>query len=320
MNSNTLAVITAYKVSRFLPKVVAESLDYFSHILVVDDACPEQSGRKLVELIGDNEKVTVIRHDRNKGVGGAMKTGFAWALEHEFDYIVKIDGDGQMEPSLAYKLVEPLKAGVADFSKGNRFDSPRSVRQMPFIRLVGNGFLSLISKISSGYWSVNDPTNGFIAIRKDLLRGLEFELLSDDYFFESDLLFRLSLVRAKIFQVPMPAKYGEEVSSLKIWKVFFTFPALHLRNFMKRVLYIYYVRDWSIGSVELPAGLALSIWGIWFGFSSYQEAQILSRSITAGEAVASAIGVILGFQLLLSFFSVSGYSTRAKGEPTIERL
>lgn len=298
-----LAIVPSFRTSSTIIDVISRSLEYVDHVLVVDDKCPEQSGKFVSEKFSKDKRVTVITHEENQGVGGAMKTGFAWALKNNFEIIVKIDGDSQMDPALVPELIKPLIENTADFSKGNRFESPRTVRQMPFRRLVGNGFLSLFSKISTGYWSVNDPTNGFIAIKKETLGKLEPELLANSYFFESDLLFRLAIVRARISEMPMAAVYGDEKSSLKIMKVLWTFPFLHFRNLIKRIVYNYYVRDWSIGSIELPIGLVLMIWGVWFGLSSYSSAQVLGASVTAGQAVATAIGIILGFQLLLSFIS-----------------
>ncbi len=302
-DSKVLAIVPSFRTSSSIIDVVNRSLNYVDHVVIVDDLCPEESGKLVSKEFSKDKRVTVITHEENLGVGGAMKTGFAWALEHDFEIIVKIDGDGQMDPAFVPGLIKPLIDNTADFSKGNRFESPRMVRQMPFIRLLGNGFLSLFSKISTGYWSVNDPTNGFIAIKKETLAKLEPELLANSYFFESDLLFRLAIVRARISEMPMAAVYGDEKSSLKIMKVLWTFPFLHFRNLIKRIVYNYYVRDWSIGSIELPIGLVLMIWGVWFGLSSYSTAQVQGEAVTAGQAVATAIGIILGFQLLLSFIS-----------------
>lgn len=299
----TLAIIPAYRVSSSVLKTVSETLDYVDELVVVDDKCPENSGNAVEEKFQQDSRVNVLFHEENLGVGGAMKTGFKWALERDFDIIVKIDGDGQMDPSLVPGLIKTLVENRADFAKGNRFESPRTVRQMPAHRLIGNGFLSLFSKISTGYWSVNDPTNGFIAIRRETLEKLEPERLSNSYFFESDLLFRLSIVRARISELPMNALYGNEKSSLKVGKVLLTFPFLHFKNFVKRIVYNYYVRDWSIGSVELPVGLTLLVWGVWFGLSTFSQAQSVGDTVTAGQAVTTAIAIILGFQLILSFVS-----------------
>lgn len=303
MDDKVLAIVPVFRGRNQIIEIVAGALKVVDHVLVVDDSCPEDSGLAVEQEFSDNPRVTVVFHDENLGVGGAMKTGFRWALQCSFEIIVKLDADGQMKPYLIPELVSPLKHKEADFAKGNRFDSPRHVRSMPIIRIIGNGALSLLTKISTGYWSVSDPTNGYLAIRKEALSKLEFQFLSDGYFFESDLLFRLAIVRARICEMPMSAVYGDEKSGLRIWRVLITFPFLHLRNLMKRLAYSYYVRDWSIGSVELPIGLALMSWGTWFGLSTFASARDVGETVSAGQAVTTAIAIILGFQLFLSFIS-----------------
>ena len=291
----------AYKVRRHIVDVVTGCLEYVDKVLVVDDGCPDKSGQAVLEAYVNNPKVSVIFNGDNRGVGGAMKAGYRWAIENEYDIVVKIDGDGQMNPSLITSLIEPLTNGTSDFVKGNRFSSPRSIRGMPIHRVIGNGILSLLSKVSTGYWSLSDPTNGFLAITSDILEKLELERLSDGYFFESDLLFRLSILRAKVVEFPMMSVYGSEVSNLRISRVIFTFPWMHFKNLIKRIIYNYYVRDWSIGSIELPLGLVLIVVGIVFGLLRFNQSSAVGEEVSAGEAVATAIAIILGFQLLLSF-------------------
>lgn len=299
----TLAVIPAYRVTKKILSTVHGALRYVDAVVVVDDHCPDYSGSMVQKEFAKNSRVSVIFHSENKGVGGAVKTGFDWALERDFEIIVKIDGDGQMDPSLIPGLIQPIVEKRADYSKGNRFENPRTVRKMPIYRLVGNGLLSLFTKISTGYWSVSDPTNGFVAINRVTLARLEPKRLSSGYFFESDLLFRLSIVRARIQELPMTAIYEDEESSLRVGRILATFPYLHFRNMMKRIIYRYYVRDWTIGSLELPIGLGLLTWGTVFGLSTFTAASSAGDPVTAGQAVLTAIGVILGAQFLLSFIS-----------------
>ena len=185
---------------------------------------------------------------------------------------------------------------------------------MPRIRIFGNAVLSLWSKFSSGYWTVNDPTNGFTAIHKAALKRIELEKLSKRYFFESDLLFRLNLAGAVVEDVTLPARYGDEKSNLKIRKVLVEFPIKFTRNMLKRVFYRYYLREWSIASFELPIGLSLGVFGAWFGLSSFNAAASLGRTTTAGQATVSSLAIILGVQLLLSFLAYD-----IQSEPRIPR-
>src|SRR4029079_4290005 len=141
--------------------------------------------------------------------------GFAIALQEGADIVVKLDGDGQMDPAEIPRLVRPIQEQRADYTKGNRFYSPRSLKAMPAFRIMGNSALSFISKISSGYWHMMDPTNGFVALETRVLALLPAEKIDRGYFFESDMLFRLSTIRARVIDVPMPPKYGSEKSNLR---------------------------------------------------------------------------------------------------------
>jgi glycosyltransferase involved in cell wall biosynthesis len=284
-----------------------------SYIFVVDDACPDGSGKLVQEKISDS-RVKVIFHEENLGVGGAMITGYKAALDTDADIIVKLDGDGQMNPALISELVAPIVNGRADYTKGDRLDSLTGLSQMPSIRLFGNAGLSLLTKISTGYWNITDPTNGYTAIHRDVLKVLPLEMLSKRFFFESDILFRLSLYRAVVWDVPMQARYGTEKSNLNIIKTLWEFPWKHFKNFHKRLFYNYYLRDVSAASIEIPLGIVLWWFGLIFGISSYSQSMDTGVAATTGTVMISVVPMILGFQLLLAFVShdVSAVPTRPR--------
>lgn len=295
-------VIPAYKVSNHIIEVVSEIGKDVDAIYVVDDACPEGSGKLVSSKIKD-KRVRVITHSSNQGVGGAVISGYEAAIKDGADVIVKLDGDGQMDPALIKDLVFPIVEGKADYTKGNRFDSITGLRQMPGIRIFGNGALSLMTKISTGYWNVTDPTNGFTAIHREMLAGIDLEMLSKRFFFESDLLFRLSLARAVVWDIPMESRYGTEKSNLKISRALFEFTFKHGVNFHKRLFYNYYLREMSAASIELPLGILMSWWGLLFGIAKYAESLESGTPATAGTVMLSAVPLILGIQLILAFVS-----------------
>ncbi len=295
-------VIPAYKVSNHIIEVVSEIGKDVDAIYVIDDACPEGSGKLVSSKIKD-KRVRVITHSSNQGVGGAVISGYRAALKDGADVIVKLDGDGQMDPALIKDLVFPIVEGKADYTKGNRFDSITGLRQMPGIRIFGNGALSLMTKISTGYWNVTDPTNGFTAIHREMLAGIDLEMLSKRFFFESDLLFRLSLARAVVWDIPMESRYGTEKSNLKISRALFEFTFKHGVNFHKRLFYNYYLREMSAASIELPLGILMSWWGLLFGIAKYVESLESGTPATAGTVMLSAVPLILGIQLILAFVS-----------------
>jgi glycosyltransferase involved in cell wall biosynthesis len=268
-------------------------------IYVVDDACPERSGDRVEQESAD-PRVHVIRHDRNLGVGGATVTGIRRALAEGARIIIKMDGDGQMDPLLIPVFIDTIASGEGDYAKGNRFFDPDGLGAMPLSRLAGNAVLSFLAKLSTGYWHSFDPTNGYVAIHAEIARRLPLHKLHERYFFETDLLFRLNTLQARVIDVPMPAIYGDETSSLRIRGIVLPFAAGHLRNFLKRVFYNYFLRDFSIASLELIAALVLLTFGAWFGVSHWSRA---GTGATAGTVMLAGLPVILGVQLLLAFLA-----------------
>ena len=306
-------VIPSFRVTEHILEVIKNIGPEVDRIYVIDDACPDKSG-EFVKNHSKDKRVQVLFHDTNQGVGGAVVTGYKAALADNIDVVVKVDGDGQMDPRLILTIAKPVLEGNADYSKGNRFDSLENLFSMPRTRIFGNAVLSLWSKLSSGYWNITDPTNGFTAIHRKALEAIQLDKLRKTYFFESDLLFRLSIVNAVVMDVPMVSVYGNEKSNLKIRKVIFEFPWRHTVNLLKRLFYKYYLREWSVASFELPAGIGLTIFGAWFGLARYFEASGAGQATTAGQATLSALALILGVQLLLSFLAYD-----VQSEPRVPR-
>ncbi len=293
-------VIPSYRVSGQILDVVGRIGPEVNGIYVVDDCCPDGSGM-LVETRCDDSRVTVLRHDRNQGVGGAMITGYRAALADGMEIIVKVDGDGQMDPSLIPDFIAPIAAGEADYAKGNRFFNPEDVGDMPRGRLLGNAMLSLMTKLSSGYWDLFDPLNGFTAIHGDVAEHLPLDKISKGYFFETEMLIRLNTLRAVVVDVPMSAKYGDERSNLRASRIAGEFVVKHLRFLFKRIGYNYYLRDVSLASIELPFGLLLLFFGIGFGGYSWMESARAGLPTSAGTVMLAALPLLVGIQLVLAF-------------------
>lgn len=303
-------VIPTYKARNHILGVITEIGPDVARIYVVDDCCPDGSGDFVAENC-NNDRVSVIKHTENQGVGGAVMTGYKAAIEDGMDILVKIDSDGQMDPALIMNFVVPIVNGEADYTKGNRFFDLEKVRSMPKVRLFGNAVLSLMCKLSSGYWNLFDPTNGYTAIHANVARHLPFNKISRRYFFETDILFRLSTFRAVVVDVPMDAKYEDEVSNLKISKIVGEFFAKHVRNFSKRIFYNYYLRDMSLASIELPVGLLLLGFGSIYGGYHWMHS-VQGVPTPAGTVMLSALPILAGIQLLLGFigYDVSSVPVR----------
>jgi glycosyltransferase involved in cell wall biosynthesis len=300
MQSNIAVIIPCYRVKAHILGVIARVGSEVTRIYVVDDACPEGTG-EFVQAQCRDPRVTVLRNERNLGVGGAVMAGYAAALRDGANILVKVDGDGQMDPALIPRFVRPIAMGQADYSKGNRFYDLTRIGQMPALRLVGNAALSFMAKLSTGYWNLFDTTNGFTAIHARVARRIPFAKVSQRYFFETDMLFRLNIIRAVVADIPMDASYGSEKSNLKIRKVVWEFVAKHVRNFTKRVLYNYFLRDMTVASLELVFGAGLLLFGLVFG--SYQWLKAVSNSMATplGTIMLAALPTLLGLQMLLAF-------------------
>jgi dolichol-phosphate mannosyltransferase len=291
-------VIPCYRTSRQILDVLSRIDANVSRIYVVDDACPEGTG-DLVEASRPDDRVRVLRHERNRGVGAAMVTGYRAALADGAQIVVKIDGDGQMDPAQLSRLVAPIAMGAADYAKGNRFYDFALLQDMPRVRLLGNALLSLVNKISSGYWNVMDPTNGYTAIHRAALEALPLGKIDSGYFFESDMLFRLYTVRAVVRDVPLRARYAGESSNLRIGRVLRDFPGKYVSATLKRIFYSYFLRDFNAGTLQLASGLLLLSLGTAYGVTKWINSSVSGFPTTSGAVMLAALPVLVGVQLLL---------------------
>lgn len=292
-------VVPCFRTRRHIEHVVGGILGRVDHIYVVDDGCPEESGRLVAELF-DATSVTVLFHTANQGVGAAMVTGYRQALHDGHRIVVKMDGDGQMDPDYLAPLIAPILRGDADYTKGNRFFDVRLLRAMPRLRLIGNACLSFVTKLSTGYWDIMDPTNGFTAISRAALDRLDLDRLDQRYFFEADMLFRLALIRAIVQDVPMRAIYGSENSNLRIRRAVLEFSRKHAVRTFKRFVYLYLLRDFNIGSLSAVCGVPLMLYGLTFGVWQWIESVRSGVPATTGTVMLAVLPIILGTQLLLS--------------------
>lgn len=295
-------VVPSYRVKAHILDVLARMGPEVHAIYVVDDACPDQSGA-YVQAECTDPRVKVIYNEINLGVGGAVMRGYHEAAQEGCDVVVKVDGDGQMAPELLPQFIGPIIEGYADYTKGNRFYDLAEISQMPKLRLFGNAVLSFMSKFSSGYWDVFDPTNGYTAIHARVIEHLPMEKISKRYFFESDMLFRLNTLRCVVLDVPMDAVYGDEKSNLKIQSIIGDFLVKHIRNYFKRIFYNYFLRGLSVASLELVVGVLLFTIGVIFGLSQWYSSAVQNSTTPAGTVMLAALPVLVGFQMMFAFLA-----------------
>ncbi len=315
---NIAVVIPCYQVERYILDVLRSIGPEVSRIYCVDDASTDDSAEVIEQMCHCDERIRLIRRPANGGVGAAVLDGYRAAIDEGAEVIVKVDGDGQTDPVLIPRFCEPILNGTADYVKGNRFFFVESVRSMPWIRLVGNAGLSFLTKLSTGYWDIFDPTNGYTAIHAKVAQTLPLDKLHRRYFFESDLLFRLGVIRARVVDLPLESLYADETSNLNVWHCLVTFPGLHLRNCFKRIVYHHFLHTFSIASVNLLLGLLLTTFGLVFGIEHWLASAQTGRVASAGTVMTAALPVILGVQLLLSFLAID--ISMSPREPLQQRL
>ena len=304
-------IIPCYKVKDHIARVIARMPPWIEGAICIDDACPEGSGDYIEQTIAD-PRVRVLRLAKNLGVGGATLAGYAEADRLGGRILVKVDGDDQMDLSYLGQLIAPILLGEADYAKGNRFTSISHLTAMPGVRVFGNAALSFAAKVSTGYWNVFDPTNGFTAIEASVARRVMEKRVSPRFFFETDLLYHLGTLRAVVRDVPMPARYGDEVSNIRIGAIIGPFALKHLTNFLQRILGQYFVRDFNVATLELLSGGGLCLFGLIYGLH-WLAVRDPHQAASAGVVMAAALPVIVGVQLLLQAmnFDVVNVPTRA---------
>lgn len=289
--------VPAYNEERLITTVIETMPDFVDQIIIVDD-CSSDNTYNVVLEYGD-KRTTLMKTGQNRGVGGATVLGYKKALELGSDIIVKMDGDGQMRAEYLDKLIDPLIEEDYSYTKGNRFLLPEFLVQMPKGRLLGNVALTFMTKMASGYWHIFDPQNGFTAIRSDALGRIDLGELHQRFFFENDMLYQLNLQNARVKDVPIPSKYGDEVSSLSLFRVAVTFPFLLFQRFTSRIVSKYILRDFSPIALFLILGTLLMAWGIGFGAYAWTRSAITDDLTSTGTIMISVLPLILGFQLLL---------------------
>lgn len=303
------AIIPAYRVERDIIEVLAGLPNYIKHVIVVDDASPDSTADLVTAAAKKDRRILLIRHTNNKGVGGAMISGFRKALELGAQIAVKLDGDDQMDPTHLPALLTPLIQGKADYAKGNRFRDFASLRKMPLIRRMGNLGLSFLTKAATGYWNIFDPTNGFFSVRAEVLAQLPLDQIDNRYFFETSMLANLYLLNAFVLDVPIPARYGNETSSLSIRRAFLEFPFKLIRTFLQRIVLKYFLFDFSMMSIYLITSIPLLIFGFTFGMIKWIHYAGLGIPAPTGTVMLPTLSVILGIQILLSSIEIDLNST-----------
>jgi dolichol-phosphate mannosyltransferase len=306
---NVVVVIPAYNEEGHIETTLRSMPNFVTSVIVVDDASKDSTPDIVARLAEEDPRIELVRHERNRGIGGAMVSGYERAQELQAGIVVKMDADGQMSPDDLPALLRPLIRGEADYAKGNRFHDFAALRRMPPLRRTGNMALSFLTKGAVGYWKCFDPCNGYVAVRGDILKQVPLAALGKSFFFETSMLAQLYLLGAVVKDVPMPARYGDETSHLSIRRVLFEFPWRLLTCFTRRILLKNFLYDFSMETIYLVAGLPLLIAGMLYGGVNWYAYGTAGTGAPTGTVIIPALLIILGFQLLLAAVSEDLHST-----------
>ncbi|MFC6990570.1 glycosyltransferase family 2 protein [Haladaptatus sp. GCM10025707] len=243
-------VIPAYNEQGFVGDVIESVPDFVDRVYVIDDGSTDNTWAEIQEAVetsrtlslkrvtdgGSNaDRVVAIQHAVNRGVGGAIKTGYLRARDDNVDIVTVLGGDGQMDPDLLTLVIDPIADGDAAYVKTNRLLRPAHRKSMPKFRYVGNVVLTYLTRIASGYWGIGDPQSGYTAISHEALDTVDIENMYEFYGYCNDLLVRLNVYGLRVVDVPMPAIYGDEVSHIRYSTYIPNVSKMLFRNFLWRL-------------------------------------------------------------------------------------
>lgn len=243
-NQILCVVIPCHNEETQIEMVISTMPEYVDYMVVVDDLSRDKTVEVVKTLQKKDKRVVLIEHQTNQGVGGSIASGYKWARDHNMDIAVVMAGDGQMNPDDLPALLDPVADGLADYSKGNRLFTGEAFQKIPTIRYLGNGFLSLMTKITSGYWNIADSQSGYTVINKKALAAIDWDRMYKRYGQPNDILVRLNVENFKVTDVPVEPVYNiGEKSGIRIHKVIFTIGWLLIKLFFWRMKEKYIIRD-----------------------------------------------------------------------------
>lgn len=306
-------IIPVYNVGKKIIELLDLIPDYVDKIFLVDDNCPLKTGMYAEKKFANKDKLKVIFNEINLGVGGAVKIGYQECLNNDYDIIVKIDGDYQMDPLEISKIVEPLLSANYDYVKGNRFLKKTEIKNYPVSRFYGNIFLSFMSKLSSGYWDLFDPINGYTAIKRASLEKLELENIDNRYYFESDMLFNLYNLKTRVKDVPVTIKYyNDQVQNLSVFKESFNFLFKNLNRIYKRIKLNYFDNNFGLGSFFVSFFLIFFTFTTTYGGYNYIYHLVNKTFAPTGVVLISSISCLLMFLSLMIFLIIDNLNNPNK--------
>ncbi len=290
-------VVPAYNEETQIRRVIETMPSYVDKIVIVDDASQDNTV-EIVRQHQKNDKIELIQHEINQGVGGTIATGYKWARDNKFQVTAVMAGDGQMDPEDLEKIIRPIAKGDADYSKGNRLFMGDAWTLIPHYRYLGNSFLSLLTKIASGYWHVADSQCGYTAISLLALKRINLDAIYKDYGVPNDLLIKLNQGDFRVRDIHIKPVYNiGEKSGIKLRRVIPRISWVLFKGFWQRLINKYVIKDFhpliffylfSFFLLTSSVPLAIRLFYLWFARGDIPDMNALALIFT----------LISGFQAL----------------------
>ena len=237
-------VVPSYNEEKLIAKTVRSIPSLVDNIIIVDDSSNDRTAEIVKKVAEEDRRITLIEHEVNQGVGGAIITGYKKAIELNIDITAVMAGDGQMDPNDLTNILEPVANGVVDYTKGNRLFQGDAWNMIPHCRYLGNSFLSLLTKFASGYWHIADSQTGYTAVSLGVLKKLDLDSIYKRYGMPNDMLIKLNQYAFRVRDIHIRPVYNiGEKSGIKLIKVIPKISWLLFKGFWKRLFFKYVIRD-----------------------------------------------------------------------------
>ncbi len=303
-NKKTVGVVVpAHNEELLIGRVIDTMPEFVDKIVIVDD-CSTDNTRNIVQQYADKqpERILLIRHETNQGVGGSIATGYKWCRDQNIDATVVMAGDAQMDPQDLPSLLDPIVNEVADYSKGNRLISGEAWKIIPRVRYLGNAMLSLLTKIASGYWHIADSQTGYTAANLKVLKTLDLDGIYKRYGMPNDMLVKLNIFNFRVCDVPIKPIYGiGEKSGIKPLRMIPRLAWQMGKFFLYRMVQKYIIRDFHplvffylTGFIMFLSGLLLGLYLLFY--------RIFTGPVEATSTIMAVFLFITGMQSL--FFAM----------------
>lgn len=300
-NTKIAVVIPCYNEEKLIAQTISSLPKSIDFIIAINDKSQDNTLTELKKIAKNNKKVIVIDNEKNGGIGFSLKAGFAYALENtDATAIGIVSGDAQCDPQYIEPMLDDFIDKDCDYIKGNRFFQREALKSMPSYRRIGNIFISLLTKFSTGYYSISDTTMGFGFLRRSTLEQVDFSLVKDRYDYENSMLIALSIVNARIKDHAVPAIYGDETSTIDFLPTVMRVLRVVWVGFWQRIYYKYVLFSLHPIAIFLFGGLFLSLIGWSYAIFLLIERVMNDVSPSSGTVMIAVLPIILGFQMLLT--------------------